>query len=121
MSAKGQLDHMREIRNNLLRSKSIHEVPEYYAVASFSPGEQVRDLSVMEFMKGKKVERLREELAAKKDAESKRRLKQLASEYADFERQIKKRKITLTDIHEGNILTYYNPIRKRYVFVVIDQ
>ncbi len=121
MSAKGQLDHMHDIRRSMLRSKSIHEVPEYFAVASFPPGERMRDLSVMEFMKGKKVEKLKEELAAKKDAESRRHLKQLQSEYADFERRIKKRKITLTDLHEGNILTYYNPVRKRYVFVVIDQ
>lgn len=121
LSAKGQLDHMAGIRNNLLNSKSIHEVPEYYAVASFPPGERIRDLSVMEFMKGKKVLSLKEELKAKKDAQSKKMLKQLESEYADFEKRIKKRRITLTDVHEGNILTYYAPSRRRFIFIVIDQ
>jgi len=123
-SAVGQMSHMKQIRETLLKQKSIHEVPEYYGVAGMPRGKKPREVSIMQlFSNAKKVLTMKEELEAKaeKDLKSKKQLIKLMGEYKNFENIMKKKGLPLTDFHEGNILTYFNPVRNRYVFIVLDQ
>ena len=130
ISAIEQLEHMRQIKYELEKSKSLHSAPTYFAagelpVEKMGPTNGARKraeaVSAMEFIEGKKVSRIVAELKHKGDRESMRKLDKLMTDYKSFLRFLRKRDLPLTDVHDGNVLTRYNDKLKRYTFTIIDQ
>jgi hypothetical protein len=128
ISAIGQMEHAREISSHLKKIRSVHTVPDYYAVAEI-PSElrkgkmgQVRDVSVMQWIGARKVQDIREELL--EHPEDKRSMvthHKLMTDYKNFKAALKKEGLPLTDFHEGNILAKWDPTRRKYLFTIIDQ
>ncbi len=130
VSAVAQMEHMRQIRKELEAGKSIHNAPKYYGVAEIAPetkiiasrsGRGVVGVSVMSFAEGRKLSRIVEDLRAKGDSKSMRKLNKVMNDYKGFVKTLQSRKVPLTDLHEGNVLTRYDEKRKRYTFTILDQ
>jgi hypothetical protein len=119
-SALTQLEHAHAIKKALVEKRSYHSVPDYYAVASM-PGKYIREISVMELMPGKKISDIIEELKSNPTADNMRRLHKLMDDYRALKKWLIKRKLPITDFHEGNILTTYAKDLRRYIFSIIDQ
>lgn len=119
-SAVSQMEHARTIKEALAKERIHHSFPEYYAVASM-PGKYVREISVMDLMSGKKISDIMRELKSNPTIDNMRRLNRLMNDYKALKKLLIKRKLPITDFHEGNVLATYVEGLGRYTFSIIDQ
>ena len=130
MSAHSQIEHMKQIREAFERARSEHSAPKYYAVAGIHPelglrskttGALVRDVSVMDFVAGKKLSIVVEELKMKGDRKSMQTMSKILDDFKAFKAYLRKKKMPVTDMHDGNVLAKYDDKSRKYRFTIIDQ
>ena len=129
LSAQTQMEHMRDIRMKFEKIKSRHGAPKYYVAGNMpesinikgAAGRRVRDISIMDFVSGRKLSTVMEELQNKGDKASMRKLGKMMQDYKGFKRSLRRRKMPITDLHHGNVLARYDPQVKGYRFTIIDQ
>ncbi|MBN2127301.1 MAG: hypothetical protein JW703_02815 [Candidatus Diapherotrites archaeon] len=125
-----QKNHLDELRKAIKKRRGVF-VPEVF-LAALVEG-KIKGFMVMQFMHASKVVEAIETLENKINKEKQgtprqksfqKQLDLLKKNYFEFEKRMKKNpKIArnLTDFHEGNILTSFNPETKKYEFVIVDQ
>jgi hypothetical protein len=132
ISAQTQMEHGKENKAKLIASNTRHAIADYLGSFNIGRGMKLRtvsnrevsSISVMNYIDGRKVSTLVEELverAIKGDKTAMKKRNQLLNEYERFERLVKSKKLSLTDFHEGNVLAKYSPNLKKWIFTLIDQ
>lgn len=130
LSARTQMEHMKQIQEAFVRARSDHSAPSYYAVSGIPRGVEVKskgsnrrvvDVSVMDLIAGQKLSTVVEELKAKGDNASMHKMNRMLNDYKAFKKYLKRKNMPITDLHEGNIIAKYDEKAKRYRFTIIDQ
>jgi hypothetical protein len=130
LSARTQMEHMKQIKESFVRARSDHSAPTYYAVSSIPRDVEIRsrgsnrkvvDVSVMDLVSGQKLSTVVEELKAKGDHRSMHKMSRMLDDYKAFKKYLKRKKMPITDLHEGNVMAVYDEKSRRYRFTIIDQ